>query len=349
MLDQVMKSGVPNSVDDRFFKEQVPHEDEGCERVTPTKVKREQLDEPETTPEKTPEEKKKDAKVARLSGGAAALCSFRASLSEKFTDSLTARKDKMQIAVEKLKEAQEKLASSVLEKESQSSGSDVLTSYNALLDTCLAIGEAWLDPISPDEFKSASTEPFEKDKDGDPVPPPAVREKQELFVERLKKAESQVRLSNGDMELSSLAQSEFVRHVLVTTTCPTWLVDFEANLKTHWAVQDVFQKSLVRIANDVTSYINQKTRNAARNEEKKKKEEASRAAKASKAAAKAQAQKVKQGKIQGHPIFAVDEKLFRSFHDRSTMNSVDDHLTEPWIWKSCNFNFSSEIFWLMII
>ena len=52
MLDQVMKSGVPNSVDDRFFSEDVIQEDED-DTVTPTKVKREQEDSP---PETTPEE-----------------------------------------------------------------------------------------------------------------------------------------------------------------------------------------------------------------------------------------------------------------------------------------------------
>jgi hypothetical protein len=99
MLDQVMKSGVPNSVDDRFFSEDVIQEDED-DTVTPTKVKREQEDSPETTPEKTAEEKKKDAKIAKLLGGPAAVCSFRASLAEKFSEGLTARKDKMQIACE---------------------------------------------------------------------------------------------------------------------------------------------------------------------------------------------------------------------------------------------------------
>eukprot|EP00435_Cladocopium_sp_Y103_P075887 s7_g68.t1 len=342
MLDQVMKSGVPNSADDRFFNEDVPQEDED---VTPTrpKIKHEQPDEPEATPEKSTEEKKKDAKIARLMSGPAALCSFRASLSEKFTDALTARKDKMEIAIEKLKEAQEKLSKAFLQKETESkcSGNDVLTSYNALLQTCVGICEAWLDPSSPDAFESKSNEnPFEKDKDGDPVPPPEVQSKQEHFLQRVKNAESHVRLSNGDMELSGLAQSEFCRHVLVTTTSPTWLVDFEANLKTHWAVQDVFQKSRLRIANDVTSYINQKARSAARNDEKKKRDEESRAVKARKAEAKAKAQKLKQGKVDGHPIFVIDEKMFRSFNDRSTMNSVDDNLSEPWIWKSCNSNLS---------
>jgi hypothetical protein len=48
MLDQVMKSGVPNSVDDRFFSEDVIQEDED-DTVTPTKVKREQEDSPENS------------------------------------------------------------------------------------------------------------------------------------------------------------------------------------------------------------------------------------------------------------------------------------------------------------
>ena len=48
MLDQVMKSGVPNSVDDRFFSEDVIQEDED-DTVTPTKVKREQEDSPPKT------------------------------------------------------------------------------------------------------------------------------------------------------------------------------------------------------------------------------------------------------------------------------------------------------------
>ena len=327
MLDQVMKSGVPNSVDDRFFSEDVIQEDED-DTVTPTKVKREQEDSPETTPEKTAEEKKKDAKIAKLLGGPAAVCSFRASLAEKFSEGLTARKDKMQIACEKLNEAKAKLGKAFSsdqdqEQKSKSSGNDVLSSYTTLLETCLNICAAWLDPVSLEQLESGSDQqPDDKDKDkdknGEKVPtPPAVHQKQEYFLDCLKKAESQVRLSNGEMEISSLAMCEFCRHLVMTATSPTWLVEFESNMKNTWAVQDVFQKSLLRIANDVTSYVNQKARNARRNEEKKKREEDSRATKARRAEAKAQAQKVKQGKIEGHPIFVIDEKMFRPFHDRS--------------------------------
>ena len=349
ILDQVMKSGVPNSVDDRFFSADVAQEDECVGKVTPTKVKREQEDTPEDTPEKTTEEKKKETKIAKLLGGSASLCSFRANLAEKFAEGLTTRKDKMQVANEKLKEAQAKLGTAFQsEQEPKSSGNDVLSSYNALLETCLEICEAWLDTISPEQLGPSGSDQKSDDKDTDKTgenepTPPAVQQKQQHLLDCLKKAESQVKLSNGEMEIWSLAMFEFLRHQLMTSTSPSWLVDFESNMKGNWAVQDVFQKALVRIAADVTSYVNQKARNARRNEEKKKKEEESRAAKARRAEAKAQAQKVKQGKIEGHAIFVIDEKMFRPFHDRSKLNSVDETLTEPWIWKSCNFLLSSEV------
>ena len=234
----------------------------------------------------------------------------------------------MQIACEKLNEAKAKLRKAFSsdqdqEQKSKSSGNDVLSSYTTLLETCLNICAAWLDPVSLEQLESGSDQqPDDKDKDkdknGEKVPtPPAVHQKQEYFLDCLKKAESQVRLSNGETEISSLAMCEFCRHLVMTATSPTWLVQFEFNMKNTWAVQDVFQKSLLRIANDVTSYVNQKARNARRNEEKKKRDEDSRATKARRAEAKAQAQKVKQGKIEGHPIFVIDEKMFRPFHDRS--------------------------------
>ena len=292
MLDQVMKNGVPNSVDDRFFQEDVVHEDGNGDKVTPVKVKREKEDAPETTPEKTLEEKKKDAKIAKLSGGAAALCSFRASLSEKFSESVMARKDKMEIAVEKLKEAQEKLATAFSpDQESQSSGGkgnagNVFSSYTSLLGTCVEICQAWLDPISPEQLElgpgpddqNENEKPGEddekkakaKDLDTRQPTPPAVDEKQSKFLNCLQKAEPQVKLSNGELEISAFAMLEFCRHLVITSTCPAWLVAFESEMKGMWAVQDIFQKSLVRIANDVTSYVNQKARSARRTEEKKK-------------------------------------------------------------------------------
>ena len=198
----------------------------------------------------------------------------------------------MEIAVEKLKEAQEKLAtafSSDQESQSQSSGGkgnagNVFSSYTALLGTCVEICQAWLDPISPEQLE-LGPEPDDQNENEKPgeeakakdldtrqrtPTPPAVDAKQSKFLNCLKKAEPQVKLSNGELEISVFAMLEFCRQLVMTSTCPAWLVAFDSEIKGMWAVQDVFQKSLVRIANDVTSYVNQKARSARRNEEKKK-------------------------------------------------------------------------------
>ena len=331
-----MKGGTPNDVDDRFFTEAVGREEAEGNSNTPEKshVKRE----PDASPEKTetPEEKKKKAKIAKLSSGAS-LCSFRAGLLDKFVEGVKIRTEKMQLAAGKIKEAQEKLSKSLGSQ--QDACGQVVASYNTMLQACENICKAWLDSLPSEALKLAPKVEKKEIEEGDdyvkPEVPDAVEQKHQHFLQLVKNAEPQIRLCNGDLELISLVMLEFYQHLLSSASSPAWLVAFESECKSLWSVQDVFQKSLVRISTDVLSYISQKERTAARNQERKRKEDESRAAKTQRAQAKAHAAMVKQAKAHGHAVFGVDDKLFQSFADRSVMNNVDEHLTEPWVWKGC--------------
>ena len=331
-----MKGGTPNDVDDRFFTEAVGREEAEGNSNTPEKshVKRE----PDASPEKTETpEKKKKAKIAKLSSGAS-LCSFRAGLLDKFVEGVKIRTEKMQLAAGKIKEAQEKLSKSLGSQ--QDACGQVVASYNTMLQACENICKAWLDSLPSEALKLAPKVEKKKEiEEGDdyvkPEVPDAVEQKHQHFLQLVKNAEPQIRLCNGDLELISLVMLEFYQHLLSSASSPAWLVAFESECKSLWSVQDVFQKSLVRISTDVLSYISQKERTAARNQERKRKEDESRAAKTQRAQAKAHAAMVKQAKAHGHAVFGVDDKLFQSFADRSVMNNVDEHLTEPWVWKGC--------------
>ncbi|CAL1127839.1 unnamed protein product [Cladocopium goreaui] len=263
MLDQVMKGGTPNDVDDRFFTEAV---------------------------------------------------------------GVKIRTEKMQLAAGKIKEAQEKLSKSLGSQ--QDACGQVVASYNTMLQACENICKAWLDSLPSEALKLAPKVEKKEIEEGDdyvkPEVPDAVEQKHQHFLQLVKNAEPQIRLCNGDLELISLVMLEFYQHLLSSASSPAWLVAFESECKSLWSVQDVFQKSLVRISTDVLSYISQKERTAARNQERKRKEDESRAAKTQRAQAKAHAAMVKQAKAHGHAVFGVDDKLFQSFADRS-----------PWVWKGC--------------
>lgn len=341
MLRQVM-NGMPTDADDEFFHGEVNCEEEpeagsASDKITPTKVKAE-IEEPA---EQTPEEKRRLSKISKISN-AASLAAFRENLAQKFFENLESKKDKMQIAINKLGEAEEKLQSA----QEGGNTNEAIRSYASLLQKCKAISDAWMDGVSDEKVKEVTEE--QNGADGKPCQlpnfvstgkklglPPAVLEKQKNFLKVIQEAESEVKLSNGDAELNCKAMFQCSHYCLKTATCPTFLVDFEAVAKPMWMVQDVFQKALLRIASDVTSYVNQKKRSEARNQEKQRKEEADRAAKAKKAEAKAQANKVKQGKVDGHSVFGIDEACFQPFCDRTVLDNVDDHLSTPWVWKSC--------------
>ena len=243
----------------------------------------------------------------------------------------------MQLAAGKIKEAQEKLSKSLGSQ--QDACGQVVASYNTMLQACENICKAWLDSLPSEALKLAPKVEKKEIEEGDdyvkPEVPDAVEQKHQHFLQLVKNAEPQIRLYNGDLELISLVMLEFYQHLLSSASSPAWLVAFESECKSLWSVQDVFQKSLVRISTDVLSYISQKERTAARNQERKRKEDESRAAKTQRAQAKAHAAMVKQAKAHGHAVFGVDDKLFQSFADRSVMNNVDEHLPEPWVWKGC--------------
>ena len=256
---------------------------------------------------------------------------------DKFVEGVKIRTEKMQLAAAKIKEAQEKLSKSLGSQ--QDACGEVVASYNTMLQACENICKAWLDSLPSEALKLAPKVEKKEIEEGDdyvkPEVPDAVEQKHQHFLQLVKNAEPQIRLCNGDLELISLVMLEFYQHLLSSASSPAWLVAFESECKSLWSVQDVFQKSLVRISTDVLSYISQKERTAARNQERKRKEDESRAAKTQRAQAKAHAAMVEQAKAHGHAVFGVDDKLFQSFADRSVMNNVDEHLTEPWVWKGC--------------
>lgn len=179
LLQQVLKGGVRSDADEEFFGSEANIQEESGETVTPTKpVKDEIPDEP--SPDPTPEEKRMQAKILRLSQGAA-LTAYRAQQSDKFRDTLEVKKDKMNQALQKVNEAKEKIAGMNAEAGGDDSADckPVIKSYLALMEAMENICNAWFVEIKKEVFDAVPQGPLKEELQT----PTEVKQSNDAFLE----------------------------------------------------------------------------------------------------------------------------------------------------------------------